>query len=165
MNRIPFVVGVLFLLTQGCAIGELESAAKALEKAEKQIDELDIAECMSSCSDGASACFDRANGTCIDACEISFSLCEDQEESCKDDAHDSCRHLDSSDYYDCMDSFDEECDFDCDGAMSDCGQECGDQLAECFFEDMQTHNTDPAYSQCVTSCVDEMERTLKDIDL
>ncbi len=162
------MIGTSFLMvpTSGCAIGKLTDAVDALEAAETQIDKLHVAECMGECSEAARTCTDEANHTCIDVCEVVNNTCKDEVDACEDAANVTCSIYTASLYYDCMDALKEQCDKDCDQEMSDCGQTCGDQLIDCLFENEEAIIEDnPNFSGCVADCVEEMQDTLKDIDL
>jgi hypothetical protein len=157
---------LLVMCMPACAIGKLQDAAEALEEAEEKIHNLAVAECMSKCSEEARDCFDQANGVCVDDCEVSHESCMAKQDSCIMEANEACSVYDNShDYFSCMIQYQRACDGDCDQKMSDCSQGCGDMLSDCFFKEDSALEGDVAYSQCVSNCVDEMERTLKEIDL
>ncbi len=161
-----YLIWVLVVISfSACAIGKLEDAADALEKAEIAIGDLNVAECISACDPAAKACFDNANITCVNNCEFSDSSCRLYEDSCLDLANDVCAIYNDSSYYDCMDAARDDCDQNCEKKFSDCTQDCGNILKECLFGEDNDLIADSGFSQCVADCIKEMEDTLKDIKM
>jgi hypothetical protein len=154
----------LKIAVQGCAIGKLEDAADALEEAEKTLDQLDIAGCMDVCSDLAKDCLEDANGTCVDQCEVEEDTCEGAVEYCSDSQKAACTNLSGPAYYSCVDAANEYCEQDCDGDAGDCIQACGEEAQECLVGD-DNLDVQPNFSDCMTSCIKELEDDLKGIDL
>lgn len=162
MNK--FVAFWLVLALPACAIGKLTDAAEALDEAEKQIDKLDISGCMDTCSDLADVCLDDANGPCVDTCEEEEDGCVLIEDSCFNQQKVSCAYLEGPAYTSCVSEARDYCDRDCDGVSGDCIQECGEQAQDCLVGGDALTGEVP-FSDCMSNCIDDMENTLKDIDL
>lgn len=156
----------LLLAMPACAIGKLQDAAEALDQAEKELDELDISGCMDVCSDLADTCLDEANGTCIDTCEEEEDGCKLTEDNCFDTQQTSCSSLTGPAYTTCIEKARDYCYLDCGGAEGDCIQVCGEQAQDCLVGGSDEATDAPVpFADCMSNCIDEMENTLKDIDL
>ena len=162
------ISGFLMVLTSACilsscAIGKLEDAAEQLEEVKNKIGELAVAECLNQCSAEARECFDKANNECVNTCEDSYDVCDAQEDVCLDAANTTCSGYEGAAYYNCMDILREQCAGDCDQKFSDCGQGCANQVKDCLFQG-EDASSGPAFSQCMTNCIEEIEDTLQEFD-
>lgn len=142
----------LVSLLPACALGRIDDA---IDQFESTLDDLHTGPCIRECTKVGKVCFESASTMCVDECEVEDNKCDEDETACWIAEQYLCSQGSDNLYPSCIAAAQEKCDFGCNQADSDCKQVCGEEAANCLSDNIE----------CIAVCVDELENSLKEIDI